>query len=323
MSKLIHAFEKPEFSIAKEDDSKTFGEFEIKPLEKGFGLTIGNALRRVLLSALPGASVYAINIEGALHEFSAISGIYEDVTTIILNLKQLILKIDDDSEESKRLEIELNGPCTVCAKDIIVPHDVTVINGDLEIAHLEEGGHLHMSIFARNGRGYVTCDENKQISSTDKTVGLIATDSNYSPIVKVNYEVEPTRVGHDSRFDLLKLEVTTDGSITPSEAVAMGAQMLIIHFEKFIDLNEIVSSIDAFKDKEAEPVDKFTNMSIEDLDLSVRSYNCLKRQGIQTVIELSQKSEDEMMKLRNLGKKSLKEIEDKLAANGLSFKKSN
>lgn len=323
MSKLIHAFEKPEFVIAKEDETKTFGEFEIKPLEKGFGLTVGNALRRVLLSALPGASVYAMKIDGVQHEFSAIPGIYEDVTTIILNLKQLILRIDDETEEEKHLEINVKGPCTVYAKDIVVPADVTIINGDLELAHIEEGGRLSMDILVRNGRGYVTCDENKQIAETALVAGLIATDSNYSPIVKVNYEVEPTRVGHDSRFDCLKLEVTTDGSVTPSEAVAMAAEMLIVHFEKFIGLNELVANIDAFKDKEAEPVDKFTNMSIEDLDLSVRSYNCLKRQGIQTVIELSQRSEDEMMKLRNLGKKSLKEIEDKLFALGLSFKKSN
>lgn len=325
MSKIVHPFEKPNFKVARQNESKTYGEFILEPLERGFGLTLGNAFRRTLLSSLPGASVYSIAIDGVLHEFSTISGVEEDVTMIILNLKDLILKIDDDTEATKRLEVEVYGPCTVYARDLQTPADVEVINPDLEIAHLVEGGHLKMTVYARNGRGYVTCDENKELVNSASIFGLIATDSNYSPIVKVNYEVEPTRIGHDSRFDSLKLEVETDGSITPAGAVAMASNILINHLEKFLDLDEVISRIaaDIFKEQEIAREDKFTNMPIEDLDLSVRSSNCLKRQGFQTVQELTQVTEEEMMKYRNLGKKSLKEIADKLAELGLSFKKSN
>jgi DNA-directed RNA polymerase subunit alpha len=324
MNKMIHPFEKPSFPIAKESEDATFGRFVIEPLERGFGLTIGNALRRVLLSAIPGASVYAVKIDGALHEFTALDGVSEDVTMIILNLKKLILEIDANDEDSRELTVECHGPCTVYAKDIQLPSDVKVINGDLEIAHLAEGGHLKMSLYACNGRGYVTCDENrviKDISSNHS--GLIATDSNYSPIVKVNYSVDATRVGHDSRYDKLTLEVTTNGSIAPSSVIAMAAEMLIVYFSKFIDLNETVKNLDAFKEKEVEPQNKYADMDICELELSVRSGNALKRQGYTKVYQLTQISEEEMMKFRNLGKKSLKEIEDRLSELGLSFKKSN
>lgn len=321
MEKMIHPFEKPKFQIAKENETKTHGDFVIEPLEKGFGLTLGNAFRRVLLSALPGASVYACKIEGALHEFSALEGVVEDVTTIILNLKRLILKIDDNFEETKKIEVSMHGPCVISAGDLVLPHDVTVVNSDLVIANLSEGGELNMTIYCRNGRGYVTCDENRLLSNTSSTVGLIATDSNYSPILKVNYEVEPTRVEHDSNYDKLLLSVTTDGSMAPSEAIALSAKMLISHLELFTNLEETVNNLDAFKEEKIEPQNQFNNMSIEELDLSVRSYNCLKRQGFQTVHDLTQITEDEMMKFRNLGKKSLKEIEDKMAELGLNFRK--
>lgn len=321
MSKIVHPFEKPTFKVAHQNESKTYGEFVIEPLERGFGLTLGNALRRTLLTALPGASVCAVQIDGALHEFSALPGVEEDVTMIILNLKGLILKIDDEGDTLHRIEVDVHGPATVYAKDLQLPAEVEVINPDLEIAHLAEGGHLKMVIYARNGRGYVTCDENKTLVNTQGALGAITTDSNYSPIEKINYEVEPTRIGHDSRFDSLKLEVTTDGSISPADAVSIASQILIMHFEKFLDLEGVIASFEAFKDEEVTSVDKFTNMTIDELDLSVRSYNCLRRQGFQTVQELTQISEDEMMKFRNLGKKSLKEIEDKLAELGLSFKK--
>lgn len=337
MNKIVHPFEKPVFKIARENDSKTFGEFVIEPLEYGFALTIGNALRRVLLSSLPGASVYGVtlayhNPEDAkddfrpvLHEFTAMPGIEEDVTMIILNLKDLILKIDGNDDTTKKLELEAHGPCTVYAKDIQAPSDVDIINGDLEIAHIAEGGVLKMTIYAQNGRGYVTCDENKILhrDSVVSSVGFIATDSNYSPVTKANYKDEKTRVGHDSRYDKLKLEVTTNGSMSPADAVSLASRILISHFEKFIDLSETVANFETFKDEEVQAADKLQNIKIEELDLTVRSYNCLKRQGYQTVQELTNISEDEIMKFRNLGKKSLKEIEDKLAELGLSFKKSN
>jgi DNA-directed RNA polymerase subunit alpha len=325
MSKIVHPFEKPNFKVARQNESNTYGEFVLEPLERGFGLTLGNAFRRTLLSSLPGASVYAIAIDGVLHEFSTIPGVEEDVTMIILNLKDLILKIDDEGDTTKRLEVEVFGPCTLYARDLKTPGDVEIVNPDLEIAHLVEGAHLKMTVYARNGRGYVTCDENKELAKSATIYGLIATDSNYSPIVKVNYEVEPTRIGHDSRFDSLKLEVETDGSITPAGAVAMASNILISHLEKFLDLDEVMSRIasDIFKEQEIAREDKFVNMPIEDLDLSVRSSNCLKRQGFSTVLELTQVTEEDMMKFRNLGKKSYKEIADKLAELGLSFKKSN
>ena len=323
-NKIVHPFEKPTFKVAKQNENNTYGEFLLEPLERGFGLTLGNAFRRTLLSSLPGASVYAIKIDGVLHEFSTIPGVEEDVTMIILNLKDLILKIDDETDATKRLELDVYGPCTVRASDLILPADVDVVNPDLEIAHLVEGAHLSMVIYARNGRGYVTCDENKEIIDSKRTNGLIATDSSYSPIVKVNYIVEGARVGHDSRFDSLKLEVETNGSITPSAAIAMASNILISHFEKFLDLDAEMARIaaDIFKEEDIKVTEKFVDQAIEDLDLSIRSTNCLKRQGIDTLQALTQVTEEEMTKFRNLGKKSLKEIQDKLAQLGLSLKKS-
>lgn len=301
------------------DADEHYGKFVIKPLERGFGITLGNALRRVLLSALPGASVVAVQIEGARHEFTALKGVEEDVTAIILNLKDLVLSIDDESQELKRISVDVKGPATLKAGDLDLPAFVEVVNKDLEIAHLNADGHLEMTIFVGKGRGYVTAEINKSMRRID-TVGVITTDSNYSPVVKVSYNVEPTRVEHDSSFDLLTLEITTDGSVEPHEALALAAQLLVAHFQKFVHLEESVTGYRLVKEEKPVEENRFNNMLIEELDLSVRSNNCLKRAGITTVQELTQKSEDEMMKVRNLGKKSLKEVKEKLAAIGLHFR---
>lgn len=319
--KLPSPFEPVTIKIEVNDESEHYAKIVASPLERGFGITIGNALRRVLLSALPGASVVAVQIEGVRHEFTAIPGVEEDVTAIILNLKDLVLKIDDNSSELKRIDVDVKGPCTLKAGDLAehLPALVSVVNPDLEIAHLNEKGHLKMTIFAANGRGYVTAEANK-VERKINTVGLITTDSNYSPVVKVAYNVEPTRVLHDSKFDKLTLEVTTNGSIKPHEAVAMASQLLIAHFQQFVTLEEDVKKYSLVKEEIKSEENKYQNMLIEELDLSVRSNNCLKRAGITTVMELTQKSEDEMMKVRNLGKKSLKEVKEKLSAIGLHFR---
>ena len=317
--KLANPFERFGVTQADYDGNENYGRFVIEPLERGFGLTLGNALRRVLLSALPGASVYAIEVEGAQHEFSALEGVEEDVTSIILNLKALVLKIDENEEGNKRLEINVEGPKTVTGADIVCPTGVEVINKDVVLAHVTEGGSLKVVLHARNGRGYVTGEQNK-VLHPNFPVGVIATDSNYSPVRKANYIVDNTRVGHDSRFDKLTLEVWTDGSILPQEAVVWASKLLIEHFNKFMNLAEITQDINIEKEEVKDEENKFENITIEDLDLSVRSYNCLKRANISTVLELTEKSEEDMMKVKNLGKKSLKEIKEKLAALGLSFK---
>jgi len=319
MSRLPRPFEKMAFKTAIVDSTSNYGKFVIEPLERGFGLTIGNALRRVLLSALPGASVFAVEIEGARHEFSALPGIEEDVTAIILNLKDLVLKIDDEDDKPKRIEIDVKGPATLKAGDMELPAFVSIINPNLELAHLTEEGHLKMVMYARNGRGYVTSEGNKS-SRSHQPVGVISTDSNYSPVTKASYIVEPTRVGHDSSFDRLTLEVWTNGSMSPQDAVALSSRILIGHFEEFLQLQELTRDINIIKEEVETPVDDIGDRAIEELDLSVRSYNCLKRAGIQTIRELVQRSEEEMMKVRNLGKKSLKEIKDKLQAMGLGFR---
>ena len=312
-------FQPVKLDITINDEEEHYAKFVVRPLERGFGLTLGNALRRVLLSALPGASVYAVQIEGVRHEFSTIPGVQEDVTAIILNLKELVLKVTDNSLEPKRIEVNVTGPCTLKAGDLPTPAFCEVMNPDLEIAHLTEGGHIEMTIFVGVGRGYVTSDQNK-VNRNIRTVGVIATDSNYSPVVKVSYLVEPTRVGHDSSFDQLTLEVTTNGATKPYEAVALASQLLVAHFNEFTTLDQKVKNLQLVRE-EVEPEDnKYQEMQIEELDLSVRSNNCLKRAGISTVMELTQRSEDEMMKVRNLGKKSLKEVKEKLAAIGLHFR---
>ena len=320
MMKIANPFERFDITQADYDGTENYGRFVIEPLERGFGLTLGNALRRVLLSSLPGASIYAVEVEGARHEFTALEGVEEDVTSIILNLKDLILRIDEGDDGNKKLEINVEGPAVVTAGMIKTEGTgVEVVNPDLVIAHLTERGKLHMVLHARNGRGYVTGEQNK-VLHPNLQLGTIATDSNYSPVRKANYTVDNTRVGHDSHFDKLTIEVWTDGSITPQVALAESANLLIKHFEKFLDVAEITRDINIEKDIAPVEENKYENFAIEELDLSVRSYNCLKRAGIQTVLELTERTEEDMMKVKNLGKKSLKEIKEKLAAYGLSFK---
>ena len=317
--KIANPFERFDITQADYDGTTNYGCFTIKPLERGFGLTLGNALRRVLLSSLPGASVYAIEVEGARHEFTALPGVEEDVTEIILNLKDLILNIPFEDTADKKLTISVEGPKVVTAADIQVKDGITVVNPDLVIAHVTEGGSLNITLFARNGRGYYTSEQNKVLHPS-LPFGVIATDSNYSPVRKANYTVEGTRVGHDSKYDELKLEVWTDGSVTPQDAVVMSSQILIAHLEKFLGLVEVTRDINIEKEEEVEEENVFENVVIEELDLSMRSYNCLKRAAILNVLDLTEKTEEEMMKVKNLGKKSLREIKEKLANMGLHFK---
>ena len=278
---IANPFERFSITEADYDGNENYGRFVIEPLERGFGLTLGNALRRVLLSSLPGASTYAVEVEGARHEFTALEGVEEDVTQIILNLKDLVLRIDPEDESNKRLEIDVKGPAAVKASDIVCPTGVEVVNPDLVIANLTEKGHLKMVLHVRNGRGYFTGEQNKALHES-LAVGVICTDSNYSPVRKVNYTVENTRVRFDSRFDKLTLEVWTNGSITPQEAVSLSATLLIHHFEKFVNLADITRDINIEKDVETVEENKYENIAIEELDLSVRSYNCLKRAGIRS-----------------------------------------
>lgn len=320
MSKIVSPFAKIKFDIAEFDGNTNYGKFVVGPLERGYALTIGNSLRRVMLSSLPGASVFAIEVEGARHEFSALEGVEEDVTMIILSLKDLVLKIDDEESVTKRIELEVEGPKVVTAADLVVPGDVEVINPDLVLAHVAEGGKLKMTLYARNGRGYVTSEGNKLLR-TGMNIGTIATDSNYSPITKVNYEVQPTRVGHNANYENLVLEVWTNGSMLPQDAVALAAKILVAHFEEFLKLNEITRDINIVAEPVEQTSNKYEDMTIEELDLSVRSYNCLKRAGINTVEDLTNKSEEDMMKVRNLGRKSLEEVINKLNGLGLYLKK--
>ena len=317
--KIANPFERFGITQADYDGNENYGRFVIEPLERGFGLTLGNALRRVLLSALPGASIYAVEVEGAQHEFSSLEGVEEDVTSIILNLKDLVLRIDSEDASNKRLEINVDEAKVVTGADIVCPTGVEVVNKDVVLAHVAEGGKLHMVLHARNGRGYFTGEQNK-VLHPNFPVGVIATDSNYSPVRKANYIVDNTRVGHDSKFDKLTLEVWTNGSILPQEAVVWAARLLIEHLNKFLGLAEITQDINIEKEVVTVEENKYENITIEDLDLSVRSYNCLKRANIGTVLELTEKSEEEMMKVKNLGKKSLKEIKEKLQSIGLAFR---
>lgn len=316
----MQKFERAQFEVKEFVDSENYGKFVIEPLERGFGTTIGNALRRVLLSSLPGGAVFSIKVEGVFHEFTSIPGIKEDVTSIILNLKNLILKIQDD--EIHTLRISKTGPGTVLGQDIICPEGVEVLNDDLYICTLEEGAKLEMELQAKSGRGYVSADQNKRLyQGQNQPLGIIYTDSIFTPIDRVSYNVEPTRVGQDASYDKVTLEIWTDGSITPQESVALGSKILIDHFELLTSVHDMVNDMESvMKEVQGEVVNKGLVMMIEDLDLSVRSYNCLKRAGIQTVEELTQKTEDEMMRVRNLGKKSLKEVKDKIYDLGLSFK---
>ena len=316
----MQKFERAEFEVKEYVESEHYGKFVFEPLERGFGTTIGNALRRVLPSSLPGAAVFAIKMDGVYHEFTAIPGVVEDVTAIILNIKKLILKIADD--EVYTLRISKRGPGEVRGSDIICPEGVEILSKDHYICTLEEDGVLEMELQARVGRGYVSADTNKQLYQTqNQPLGTIYTDAIYTPVEQVSYLSEPTRVGQNAKYDKVTLEITTDGSITPAESVTWAAKILIDHLQLLTKVDEQVSEMDSvMKEAQGEVQNKGLVMMIEDLDLSVRSYNCLKRAGIQTVEELTQKTEDEMMRVRNLGKKSLKEVKDKIYELGLSFK---
>ncbi|MDU4330908.1 MAG: DNA-directed RNA polymerase subunit alpha [Clostridioides difficile] len=309
--------EKPKVDIVELSEDYRYGKFVIEPLERGYGITIGNALRRILLSSLPGVAVNAIKIDGVLHEFSTIPGVKEDVTEIILTLKELSATIDD--EGSRTLKIEAQGPCSITGADIICPPDVEILSKDLAIATLDDNAKLNMEIFVDKGRGYVSAEENK---TENVPIGVLPVDSIYTPVEKVSYHVENTRVGQKTDYDKLVLEVWTNGSINPQEGISLAAKVLVEHLNLFIDLTEHVSSVEIMVEKEEKKKEKVLEMTIEELDLSVRSYNCLKRAGINTVEELANKSEDDMMKVRNLGKKSLEEVIQKLEELGLGLKPS-
>ncbi|MBO8172791.1 MAG: DNA-directed RNA polymerase subunit alpha [Bacillaceae bacterium] len=308
--------EKPKIEILEISDDATYGKFVVEPLERGYGTTLGNSLRRILLSSLPGAAVTSVQIDGVLHEFSTVEGVVEDTTQIILNLKALSLRIHSDEE--KVLEIEAEGAGEVTAGDIRADSDVEILNPDLHIATLEDNARLYMRITANRGRGYVPAEQNKR---DDQPIGVIPVDSIYTPISRVNYQVENTRVGQVTNYDKLTLELWTDGSIRPEEAVSLGAKIMNEHLNLFVGLTEEAQEAEIMVEKEEDKKEKVLEMTIEELDLSVRSYNCLKRAGINTVQELTQKTEEDMMKVRNLGRKSLEEVQEKLAELGLSLRK--
>ncbi|ATO43019.1 DNA-directed RNA polymerase subunit alpha [Loigolactobacillus coryniformis] len=307
-------FEKP--NIAKVDESTNYGKFVIEPLERGYGTTLGNSLRRILLASLPGAAVTSVQIDGVLHEFSTIDGVTEDVTQIILNIKKLALKLDSDDD--KTLEIDVKGPATVTAGDIEADGDVEILNPDLYICTVAEGGRFHIRMTAHKGRGYVAADGNKV---DDMPIGVLPIDSIYTPISRVNYQVESTRVGRRNDFDKLTLDVWTNGSISPREAISLAAKILTEHLDIFVNLTDEAKNAEIMVEKEETHKEKMLEMTIEELDLSVRSYNCLKRAGINTVQELTNKTEADMMKVRNLGRKSLEEVKAKLTDLGLSLRK--
>lgn len=306
--------EKPVIDVVEISDDGTFGKFVVEPLERGYGTTLGNSLRRILLSSLPGAAISNIQIDGVLHEFSTVKGVVEDVTAIILNLKKIAMKIH--SEEAKTLEIDIKGPAVVTAGDILVDGDVEIMNPDLYIATVAEGGHFHARMEARRGRGYVSADDNKH---DDMPIGVIPMDSIYTPITRANYLVEDTRVGDFGQYDKLTLDVWTDGSISPEDSVSLAAKILTEYLNIFVNLTDEAREAEIMIEKEETQKEKMLEMTIEELDLSVRSYNCLKRAGINTVEELTNKTESEMMKVRNLGKKSLAEIKGKLSDLNLSL----
>ncbi|UKS53902.1 DNA-directed RNA polymerase subunit alpha [Mycoplasma feriruminatoris] len=314
-------FVRPEFILLKEGQDKNYGKFSVSPLERGFGTTLGNAIRRTLLAATPGASVYAIKIAGATHEFTSIPGIIENVTKIILNIKQLVLKIDtsmysDDEVVQLRIRSDIQGP--VYAGDLDVPAGVEVLNKDLLIATISEGGVLDLVLYAKNSRGYKTFKDNKNEKNIEP--GMITIDSNYSPIIKVAYNVDSAKIGRAIDLEKLELEVTTDGSITAIEAISIASRILVAHLEFFIDLNREISVLEVIGTNQTD--DKELDRTVEELDFTQRSLNCLKRAGINTLRELVTKNEDEIGSIRNLGRKSLKEIKDKVASLGLAFRQS-
>lgn len=314
---LMIEIEKPKIEFLESNDEGTYGKFILEPLERGYGTTLGNSLRRILLSSLPGVAVTTVKIDRVLHEFSTIPGVKEDVTEIILNLKKLSAKIHND--DTKVIRIEAEGEGVITAGDIIADGDVDILNPDLYIASLSDEGKLNMEITIASGRGYVSAEKNKE---PGQPIGIIPVDSIFTPVTKVNYTVENTRVGQVTDYDKLTLEIWTNGSIKPDEAASLGAKILNEHLNLFIDLTEHVTDVEIMVEKEEDQKEKMLEITIEELDLSVRSYNCLKRASINTVEELIQKTEEDMMKVRNLGKKSLEEVQTKLASLGLALRES-
>ena len=311
---MIVEIEKARIECVEVGQNGCYGRFVVEPLERGFGHTLGNSLRRVLLSSLPGVAVTSVHIEGVQHEFSTIPGVKEDVTEIILNLKTMACKMFADGP--KQLTIDVKGPCELTAGDIKTDDEVEIANPELHIATLNEDAHLQMQLTLDRGRGYVSADKNKTPSMP---IGVIPIDSIFTPIKKVNYTVTDTRVGQITDYDKLTLEVWTDGSVQPDEAISLAAKILTEHLTLFVSLTDQVTTI-SFTDQEDNNKDKVLEMTIEELDLSVRAYNCLKRAGINTVAELVQRNQEDMMKVRNLGRKSLEEVEQKLEALNLSLR---
>lgn len=306
-------FEKP--NITKIDENKDYGKFVIEPLERGYGTTLGNSLRRVLLASLPGAAVTSINIDGVLHEFDTVPGVREDVMQIILNIKGIAVK--SYVEDEKIIELDVEGPAEITAGDILTDSDIEIVNPDHYLFTIGEGSSLKATMTVNSGRGYVPADENKKDNAP---VGTLAVDSIYTPVTKVNYQVEPARVGSNDGFDKLTLEILTNGTIIPEDALGLSARILTEHLNLFTNLTEIAKSAEVMKEADTESDDRILDRTIEELDLSVRSYNCLKRAGINTVHDLTEKSEAEMMKVRNLGRKSLEEVKLKLIDLGLGLK---
>ena len=306
-------FEKP--NITKIDENKDYGVFVVEPLERGYGTTLGNSLRRVLLASLPGAAVTSINIEGVLHEFDTVPGVREDVMQIILNVKGIAVK--SYVQDEKIIALDVEGPAEVTAGDILTDSDIEIVNPDHYLFTIGEGASLKATLTVNSGRGYVPADQNKK---DDAPVGTLAVDSIYTPVTKVNYQVEPARVGSNDGFDKLTLEILTNGTIIPEDALGLSARILTEHLNLFTNLTEIAIATDVMKEVDTTSDDRILERTIEELDLSVRSYNCLKRAGINTVYDLTEKSEAEMMKVRNLGRKSLEEVKIKLADLGLGLK---
>ncbi len=310
-------FEKPQYKVTEYVENNNYGRFELEPLEKGFGRTIGNALRRVMLSSLPGSAITSVYIDGVSHEFATIDGIYEDVTSIILALKGIVIKNHSDEDQVLTLNVDKEG--VVTAGDISCPSDIEIINKDHFICTVVKGGKLSMEMTVSNGRGYVRAEENQKLLKNAK-LGTIAIDSIYSPIERVNYYEEDARVGQATNFDKLIMEIWTNGSIKPEESIALASRILIEHFNILTDLNEIADITGLMAEKEEDPKVKALETSIDDMEFSVRAYNCLKRSNINTMQDLVNMKESEIMKIRNLGKKSLKEVIDKVKSMGLSFK---
>lgn len=310
-------FEKPIFKITDYVEKNNFGRFELEPLERGFGTTIGNALRRVMLSSMPGSAIVAVRIDGVMHEFQTMDGVYEDVTAIVLNLKNIVVK--NLTEEDQILKLSVSEERTVTAADIEVNPNIEIMNPEQEIATLSKGGKLDMEFIVSNGRGYVPSNENKKVLE-DSKIGFIPIDALYSPIERISYEVESARVGQDANYDKLIMDVHTNGSIRPEEAMALGAKILIEHLSIVTNLSDIADKTGIMNAKQEDSKLKKLETPIDELDFSVRAYNCLKRANINTLGDLTEKSELEMMKIRNLGKKSLKEVIDKIKDMGLRFR---